>query len=143
MAFVSVTRLHLRSKLFFPPFALYTFRSARQAKRSRGFRDGMLGGDGEGGAWTITAWDSEGDMRDFRSAGAHRAAMPKLLRWCDEASFTHYESDTGALPDSAEAYRRMQSAGRLSKVNKPSPAHASGRTVSASVPRFGLRLKRT
>lgn len=74
MALVSVTRLHLRSRWFFLPFVICTLRSGQQAKRSSGFRGGVLGNDAAGGNWTITVWDTEGAMRAFRNTGVHRSA---------------------------------------------------------------------
>jgi len=139
--FVSATRLHLRSKLYFVPFQYYVVRSAWQAKRSRGFRGGVLGGDAQGGSWTITLWDSEAEMRAFRNSGPHRAAMPHLLNWCDEASYTHWEINTPALPTLDEAYQRLSTSGRISKVHNPSQLQALGRAVSEGVPRAGLTLK--
>src|SRR6266850_5865747 len=137
MTFISATRLHLRSKWYFVPFQLYVLGSARQVKRSRGFRGGILGGDAEGGAWTITLWDSDADMRAFRNAGAHRAAMPHLLDWCDEASYTHWTVDAPALPTMEEAYERLSTSGRISKVHHPSALQASGHAVSEGLPRVG------
>jgi heme-degrading monooxygenase HmoA len=138
--FVSLTRLHLRSKRFFLPFVLYTWRSGRQAKRSPGFRGGHVGSDAQGGNWTMTAWDSEAAMRAFRNTGAHAIAMRKLLGWCDEASFAQYTTEDEALPSSDYAYERLR-AGRISKVNHPSAAHAAGRTVSDGKPRFAIKLR--
>ncbi len=137
---ISVTRLHLRSRRFLLPFLLYTFRSSLQLRRSRGFRGGMLGGDPQRGNWTITGWDSEAELRAFRNGGAHAVAMRKLLEWCDEASYTHYESSEDDLPAADVAYARLAD-GRISKVNQPSAAHAAGRTVSDWRPRFNLPLK--
>lgn len=141
MAFISATRLHLRSKLQMLAFLFHTWRSGQQTKRSAGFRGGIVGGDAQGGAWTITAWDSEADMRAFRSSGAHRRAMPKLLTLCDEASFTHWTAAMPALPSMEEAYQRLSTSGKVSKVNHPSAAHAAGKTVSQGLPRAGLNLK--
>ena len=140
MAFVSVTRLHLRSARFFVPFLVYTWRSGRQAKRSPGFRGGMLGSDAQRGNWTITSWDSEADMRAFRNSGVHAKAMRKLLDWCDEASFAQYSAADQALPQADAAYEHL-AAGRTSKVHHPSAAHAAGRTVSAGKPRFAVNLR--
>jgi len=141
MPFFSATRLHLRSKLYFLPFQIYVIRSASQVKRSAGFRGGVLGGDAQGGAWTVTMWDSDADMRAFRNSGAHRAAMPKLLDWCDEASYTHWTTETPQLPSMEEAYQRVSTSGKISKVNHPSAAQAAGRTVSEGLPRAGVNLK--
>ena len=140
MAIVSVTRLHVRSWRFFVPFAIYAMRCASQAKRSPGFLGGTLGNDAQLGNWTITLWESEEAMRSFRNSGVHRAAMPKLLNWCDEASYTHYTMDETGIPPADTAYQRL-SVGRISKVNHPSAAHAQGRPVSAGVPRFALKLR--
>lgn len=141
MIFVSATRLRLHSKLRFLSFAYHAFRSALQAKRSAGFLGGFLTGDAQGGAWTVTTWTSEADMRAFRNSGAHQAAMPKLLKLCDEASFVHWTSETPAVPTAQEAYERLKNSGRLSKVDQPSAAHAAGRTVSEGAPGPGLNLK--
>lgn len=141
MIFVSATRLHLRSKLLFLSFAYHALRSALQAKRSAGFLGGFLGGDAQGGAWTVTTWAREEDMRAFRSSGAHKTAMPKLLKLCDEASFVHWSAETPGVPTAEEAYERLKNGGHLSKVNRPSAAHAAGRRVSEGVPRAGLNLR--
>ena len=140
MAFVSVTRLHIRSWRFFVPFLIYTMRSGSQAKHSRGFRGGTIGNDAQRGNWTITMWDGEEAMRNFRNSGAHRVAMQKLLNWCDEASYAHYTTDEPDIPPADLAYQRL-SAGKISKVNHPSAAHAQGRTVSAGMPRFTITLQ--
>ena len=141
MIFVSATRLHLLTKLRFPSFAWHTLRSALQAKRSAGFLGGFLGGDAQGGAWTVTTWGSEADMRAFRNSGAHKTAMPKLLKLCDEASFMHWVAESPGVPTVEEAYERLKNGGYLSKVNQPSAAHAAGRAVSEGVPRAALNLK--
>lgn len=86
-------------------------------------------------------WDSETSMRAFRSSNAHMVAMPKLLTLCDEASYTHWTAETSTSPTMEDAYERIKNTGRLSKVNRPSAAHAAGRTVSESVPRRALTLK--
>ena len=141
MTLVSVTRLHVRSWRFFLPFLIYTMRSGSQAKRSQGFRGGMVGNDAQSGNWTITLWDSEEAMRSFRNSGAHRVAMPKLLRWCDEASFVHWEEADTAAPDADTAYQRLAREGKLSKVNAPSPRQQAGEKVGRLKPRVGQQLR--
>jgi hypothetical protein len=141
MTVVSVTRLHVRAWWYLPWLAFSTFRITREIKRSAGFRGGLLAGDAQLGAWTISLWGSPADMRAFRNSGAHLAALPRLLTWCDEASFTHWETAPAGLPPCEEAYRRLRDEGRTSKVSRPSPEQRAGRTVSASVPRPLLSLR--
>ena len=129
MPFVSVTRLHLASRFSFLPFLYYALSSSRQASRSAGFRGGWLGRDTESAFWTVTVWDGSESMRVFRNSGIHLRAMPKLLHWCDEASYAHFEQPDEAIPDVAVAYQRLRDAGKLSKVAKPSPLQQGSATV--------------
>lgn len=138
MAFVSVTRLRLRSRWYLLPFLYRTWRIVNQAKRADGFIEGRLarGGDPplwrrlvpeeDATFWTITVWDDEGAMRAFRNADPHRRAMPKVLEWCDEASFVHWEQEPPELPDTHEALERMIEAGQPGRVRHPSESHARG-----------------
>lgn len=139
--FVSVTRLRLRSWRFLPGFFFHTIRSTRQAKRADGFIEGYLAGDAERGSWTVTGWENESAMRAFRNSAAHLAAMPTLLRWCDEGSFAHWTQDHEGLPDPPTAFERMQRDGRTSKVLHPSARHQAGSVTGSVEPRPGPRLR--
>jgi len=139
--FVSVTRLHLASLFSFPVFFYYALASGRQASRSAGFRGGWLSRDAESGFWTVTVWDSPEAMRGFRNSGIHMRAMPKLLRWCDEASYAHFEQPEDTVPDGAVAYERLRQDGKISKVVKPSPLQQRGATVGKTTPPRGQILK--
>ena len=120
MIFLSLTRLRVRSIRFVPLFLVHTFRSLWQVKKTTGFRNGALLADRDWTFWTMTAWDSQESMREFMTTGAHKAAMPHLLDWCDEASVVHWMQPETALPSWAEADRRMREGGRTSKVRHPS-----------------------
>lgn len=137
--FVSVTRIALRSYLYWLPFAWDALRSAHRARRAPGFLGGRLMGDGRKVFWTVTSWSDEASMRAFRNAGVHLAAMRRLPGWCAEASHTHWEQDATELPDARESHRRVRDEGRLSKVCQPSPAHAAGRTAE---PVCGVRFEK-
>jgi hypothetical protein len=125
MAFVSLTRLRIRSILYLPLFAIYTSRSIRQVKKAPGFQRGALLQDRSRTFWTMTAWDEHDSMRRYMTTGAHKSAMRHLMHWCDEASVTHWEQEASALPSWEEADRRMRESGRASKVNHPTAEHTS------------------
>ncbi|HVF54886.1 MAG TPA: antibiotic biosynthesis monooxygenase [Pyrinomonadaceae bacterium] len=133
MAFISVTRLRLRSLRYFLQFFRQSLKTARQAEHAQGFLGGKLLLEGSKTFWTITAWEDEASMRAYRNAGAHRGVMPSLLEWCDEASVAHWNQERAEIPPWQEAHRRMVSEGRLSKVNHPSPAQAA-RQIAAPRP---------
>lgn len=122
--FVSVTRLRIHSIRFLPGFFLHAMRSRAQVRHAAGFREGSILADRERVFWTMTVWDDEAAMRAYMTSGAHRAAMPKLVRWCDEASVVHWSQPDPALPGWEEADRRMRGEGRPSKVRHPAPHHA-------------------
>ncbi|QXQ06265.1 hypothetical protein KX816_19155 [Sphingosinicellaceae bacterium] len=123
MAYVSITRLRIRSLRFLPPFALHALRSNAQVKRAEGFLAGSLLPDRKLTFWTMTLWREQADMRRYMASGAHLRAMPMLIRWCDEASIVHWDQAGRDLPDWQDADRRMRAQGRPSKVGHPSPNH--------------------
>jgi hypothetical protein len=125
MLFVSITRLRIRSVRFMLFFIFYTFRSLQQVKKAPGFLGGQVLPDRSWTFWTMTTWDSQENMRRFMTEGAHRAAMPRLLNWCDEASVVHWIQPESGLPKWDEADKRMRESGRASKVKFPSLSHAS------------------
>ena len=125
MAFVSVTRLRIRSVWFMPRFALHALNSLRQCKHASGFLNGSLLPDRKLTFWTMTLWENQAAMRAYMTGSAHLKAMPKLLVWCDEASIVHWTQDDVTLPSWEVAAQRMRTQGRLSKGGKPSAVHAS------------------
>lgn len=126
MAFISVTRLRIRSAFFLPLFFWHTGLSLMQAKRAKGNLQVKVLKDAHRTFWTLTAWEDQSAMRAFMASGSHKTAMPKLMHWCDEASVGHWQQETATLPGWDEAHRRMVTEGRLSKVHHPSVAHLAG-----------------
>jgi len=125
MPLISVTRVRVRSWRFLPAFLFDVIRSARQAGAADGNLAVKLLRDARNTWWTCTAWDSETSMRKFMLARPHGPTMRKLLNWCDEAALVHWTQPEAALPAWTEAHRRMQSEGRTSKVNHPTPDHTA------------------
>jgi hypothetical protein len=122
MPLVSITRLRVRSLRYLPAFLLGSLRSAREAKNALGNLAVSVLSDAHFAFWTRTLWTDEPSMRTFMLAPAHRAVMPKLLQWCDEAAVTHWLQDSLGLPPWPEVHRRLQSKGRTSKLDHPSAA---------------------
>jgi hypothetical protein len=61
-------------------------------------------------------------MKAYMSAGAHGAAMRKLLKWCDEAAVAHWTQEDAEAPSWKIAFEQLVRIGRRSKVNHPSEA---------------------
>lgn len=125
MPFVSVTRVRLRRSRHLPAFYWRSLLSIVQAKRAEGNLHTSVLRDADNAFWTLTAWTDERAMRAFMTSGPHKAAMPKLIDWCDEAHVAHWMQDSAALPSWPEAYTRLLAEGRKSKVRHPSPRHES------------------
>jgi hypothetical protein len=141
MALISVTRLRVRSFLYLPQFLWYAFQCIRQVERSSGFLGGRLLVNAKNVFWTMTAWEDEAAMNGYRTGGAHRRAMPKLLNWCDEAAVVHWTEESSEIPFWQEVPQRMAEEGRPSKVNHPSPAQASGQIPAPEASRVERTLK--
>ena len=119
MAFVSVTRLRIRSIFYMPQFRWYALRSRGQSECA----PGLIAGSVMHEARNATLWESVEAMEAFRTKGAHPAAMPKLLDWWDEAAVAHWTQESRELPSWQQAHERMIKQGRPSKVHRPSKAH--------------------
>jgi hypothetical protein len=91
--------------------------------------------------WTFTVWADEEAMRAFRNTAPHMKAMPRLLNWCDEASYVHWQQDDESAPTPVAAFERLRDGGKLSKVSHPSAMHAAGRTTANAQPRLALPLR--
>jgi hypothetical protein len=134
MPFVSVTRLRPRRLRYAPGLVVHSLRIAREVRRSAGFLGGYLA-IGKGlSFWTVSVWEGAAALVAFRNSGAHRAAMPNLIRICDEASYAHWDQSAGPPPTPAEAALRLASAGKLSQVRHPSADQIVGRTWPDGLP---------
>lgn len=135
MAAISVTRLELRGYRFLPSFFLHTSRSQKQLVGTPGYVAGGTAMESLRAYWTVTAWQSLDAMRAFRNAGAHMAAMRRLIDICCAASYAHWEQDSPELPTLEQAHARMLAEGKLSKVRHPSALQESGRAATDTIPK--------
>jgi hypothetical protein len=138
---VSVTRLQLRSVRFLLSFLRATRAIQRQMQSSDGFVAGTMNIEPLLAFWTMTVWRDEAAMRAFRNASTHLAAMPRLLDWCNEAAFAHWQQHDDRIPSPTLALERLDAGGHLSKVNYPSARHAAGGTTAARAPLRGLPIR--
>ncbi|CAN5341225.1 hypothetical protein BH11PSE5_BH11PSE5_11280 [soil metagenome] len=136
MAFVSVTRLRVRSLRFMPGFFLHAAGSTSQIRRADGFIVGSLLRDRRLTFWTMTVWHGQADMRRYITNGAHFKAMPKLMDWCDEASVVHWEQPEEALAGWEDADQRMRVGGSPVQ-GAPSQRAPSGPDVPAAANQQG------
>jgi len=134
MPFVSITRLRVRTLRFMPSFFWRTRGAIRQASAADGFISGALLPDRRLTFWTMTLWRDEAAMRAYMTSGFHSRVMPRLFRWCDEASVVHWTQDSDDAPDWLTADARMRAEGRPSRVRSPAPNHQD---MSFEAPRIG------
>ncbi len=120
MPLVAITRLRVRSLHYLPAFLLASLRSAREAKQAPGNLAVSVLSDANLAFWTRTLWTDERSMRAFMFAPAHRAVLPKLSQWCDEAAVGHWLQESPEPPPWEEVHRRLQHEGRTSRVDHPS-----------------------
>lgn len=123
MYFVSATRLHLRSWLYFPFFMWGSWQANRQAERTPGFLAGQIWVDQNRTYWTLTIWEKEAAMRLMRDRNAHKRIMPRIQTWCDAAATTHWEQATPSLPSIVEVHQRITQQGHFTRLKRPSAQH--------------------
>jgi heme-degrading monooxygenase HmoA len=142
MPFVSITRLRVRSWQYLPAFFLAVFRSALQARYTKGNLGVSVMREARNNTfWTRSLWIDETAMKAFMVSGAHRSIMRHLLEWCDEASVAHWTEDSAQQPTWEEVHRRMLRDGRPSRVNHPSEAHRRFDISAPNARRTELRFR--
>lgn len=125
MVFISATRLGLKSLFFLPGFMRANNASIKRLVVTEGFLSGKELVDKGLVFWTLTMWDKDADMKSFRNSVPHRNAMQQLPRWCDEATYVHWQQEEALLPDWDIIHSRMVNDGTVSKVRKASERHSA------------------
>jgi heme-degrading monooxygenase HmoA len=98
--------------------------SVKELKVSRGLLKGKELIDKKLTFWTITLWEDEASMKEFRGSPSHRIAMQHLPEWCNEASYHHWVQEDNEFPMWNTVSEKLYSEGRLSKVRNPSKAQS-------------------
>ena len=143
MPFISVTRLRVRSVRFLPLFAVGTWRSVAQIRRTPGFLAGQLAIGRRRTYWTVTMWESQSAMQAYRNSPERTCVCcAPCWRGLTKAAAVHWEQSDGTMPSLSEVVERLSREGRLSKLLYPSPAHANGQAwPDRQIPAGGLRLR--
>lgn len=127
MPFVSVTRLRVKSMLYLIQFMRANEASVKALKSSAGLIKGKELIDKHLTFWTVTLWENEASMKEFRGSSSHRNAMQHLPLWCNEASYHHWIQEENEYPDWNTIAEKLFTEGRLSKVRNPSKAQTENR----------------
>ena len=120
MIFISATRLRIKSVLYLVRFMIANEASVKQLNITEGFLGGKELIDKNLTFWTLTMWDGEVNMKQFRNSLPHRKAMQKLPFWCDEASYIHWTQAESEFPGWKTICEKMLAEGTATKVRKPS-----------------------
>ncbi len=141
MPFVSVTRLRVKSIFYLIPFMRANEASVKEINKSKGFLKGKELIDKKLTFWTITIWENEESMKEFRISTSHRIAMQHLPKWCDEASYHHWVQEETEFPTWDNISEKLFSEGRLSKVRNPSKAQVENQFPPIKWTKTERRLK--
>ena len=107
---VNITSIRLRSLWKFFSLSYHALGIVNQTKRQKGFI--KLKNTGFGYLhYTLSAWESEEDLRTFARSGAHLESMRKSSRLATEIRTFSYSSDH--LPSWKEARQILTEKGRI------------------------------
>lgn len=109
---VTVTSLKLRKLWNFFRLSLHGMKVLKQTKNQQGFIKMKNTGFGYL-HYTLSAWETEGDVKNFSKSGAHLEAMKESATLATEIRIYTYETDK--LPDWQEAKALLMEKGRLLK----------------------------
>ena len=98
MAFVSATRLRLRSPIYLPLFYWRSWKIVKQVRYTSGFIGGKLLQDKNFAFWTLTLWEQKTGIKMLRDRGSHKMSMDRLAAWCDESSVVSWQQKTSQIP---------------------------------------------
>ena len=108
----TVTSIKLRSVWYFFRLSLFGYRIQKQAASESGFIKMKNTGFGYE-HFTLSAWQSEGDLKRFARSGEHSAAMKRTRELATEVRTYTYTSET--LPDWKDAKKLLKDKAKVLK----------------------------
>jgi hypothetical protein len=110
---VSVTSIKLKSVWLYFRLTYLAMFIVKQTKSQKGFFKMKNRGFGKL-HFTLSAWKSSEDMKNFVHSGAHSDAMKRSRELADELRF--YSFETEQMPSWAEAKKLLMTKGRILKT---------------------------
>jgi heme-degrading monooxygenase HmoA len=80
-----------------PLFIFHTFKSIRQSKKAKGLVHASFRNEGWLTYWTLTVWEDEASMKEYRNKGNHLKAMKVSRKIADQLEKLNWEDDH--IPD--------------------------------------------
>ncbi|MES2764852.1 MAG: DUF4188 domain-containing protein [Bacteroidota bacterium] len=109
---ITVTSLKLKRLWHFFILANYAFKVTKQMRNEKGFLSFKNKGLGRM-QYTLSAWESEEDLKRFARSGAHKTAMQKTNKIASEVNTLTYQSDI--IPDWKAAKDLLLTKGKVIK----------------------------
>jgi hypothetical protein len=130
MAYLSLTRMKLRSPVFLPIFITHSLRIFSQLRKVPGLIIGKAIAASDLSMWTATLWESEATLHQFYRTGAHHQAAQFITQWASEAVQQRLTVSSHQIPSWKEAAQILTTTGHFYTLNFPSRNHLD-HTISA------------
>lgn len=142
MPYLTVTRLHLKSRLMTPKFLIANEPIFQELMQSNGYLNGKTLLDFGGGAWTISLWKDMESMQQFYLSGTHRKIMPMLDYYADEGANRTIEYGLYKLPNWKQARDLLAEGAKFSSgVRHPNQRQKNQIIPKLWFPLFSRALK--
>ncbi|PLT32817.1 DUF3291 domain-containing protein [Bacillus sp. V5-8f] len=91
--FISVTRMRLKGKRKLPIFIWHTMKSISQSRRAEGLLYSSFHKEGWDTYLTLTIWENQNNINEYRNEGSHFKAMKISRKIADKLELIHWEGD--------------------------------------------------
>ena len=121
---ITITSLELRHWWDFFKLSLWGLKIVRQTKTQKGFIEMKNTGFGYL-HFTLSAWETEADVKNFARSGAHLEAMKQSRKLATEIRIYTFRSDE--IPDWKDAKRLLFERGKVLSFDKRTDSESSAR----------------